>query len=189
MSTARQTHYLTPEEYLAMERASEIRHQYFDGEVFAMSGASRAHNLIVGNVSRAIGNQIVNRPCEVYQTDMRVKVSASGLYTYPDVAVVCGEPKFEDSFVDTLLSPLVLVEVLSASTEDYDRGRKFVQYRQIDSLQEYVLIAQDRQHVERWSRSDGPWTLWETDSVDAVVELTSIDCRIDVSEIYAKVQF
>ena len=141
---------LTPEEYLARERRAETKSEYLRGEVFAMAGASRAHNLIASNAAGELRQQLRDRPCEVYPSDMRVKVSPSGLYTYPDVTVVCGEPQFEDAEVDTLLNPKVLVEVLSPSTADYDRGGKFTHYRRLPSLQEYVLISQDRPLVEHY---------------------------------------
>ena len=182
--------YLTPEEYLAKERKAEYKSEYSGGEIFAMSGATRAHNLIAGNVSRETGNQLRDRPCEVYQSDMRVKVSPTGLYAYPDVEVVCDQPQFEDAEVDTLLNPTVLFEVLSESTEDYDRGKKFEHYRTLESLQEYVLVAQEKCHVEQFTRQpDGRWILWETNDPEAVLELGSIGCELKLSEIYAKVEF
>ena len=175
----------TPEEYLALERPAEYRSEYFNGEIFAMAGASREHNLIAGNVSRELGNQLKGRPCETYQTDMRVRVSAMGLYTYPDVVVVCGEPQFENDSVDTLLNPTLLVEVLSPSTEAYDRGDKFEQYRTLESLADYVLIAQDRYRVERFARQpDGQWLLSVAKSLDAEVSLASIGCRLPLADVY-----
>jgi Uma2 family endonuclease len=181
---------LTPEEYLARERRAETKSEYLRGEMFAMTGASREHNLIAGNVSRQLGQQFRKRRCEVYQGDMRVKVSSTGLYTYPDVAVVCGEPEFEDRQVDTLLNPKVLVEVLSPSTADYDRGGKFTHYRSLPSLAEYVLISQDRPLVEHYVRQgEDAWVLTEQRSLQQVLELSSIDCRLPLSEIYLKVDF
>jgi len=135
---------LTPEQYLEIERKAEYKSEYFNGETFAMAGASRRHNLITGNVFAAIHRQIRNRPCEAYTNDMRVKVSESGLYTYPDVVVVCEKPEFDDEHRDTLLNPSLIVEVLSESTEAYDRGKKFENYRMIASLSDYLLIAQDK---------------------------------------------
>jgi Uma2 family endonuclease len=176
---------LTPAEYLALERRAEYRSQFYDGEIFAMAGASREHNLIAGNVSRELGNQLKGRPCETYQTDMRVRVSETGLYTYPDVVVVCGEPQFEDDQVDTLLNPTLIVEVLSPTTEAYDRGDKFEQYRALPSLAEYVLIAQDRYRVERFARQpDGQWLFAAASRLDEAVHLTSIACRLPLSEVY-----
>ena len=129
MSSAATKIRFTAQEYLALERKSETRNEYYNGEIFAMAGASREHNLIVGNLLRDIGNQLEDRPCESYPSDMRVSIEATGLYTYPDVAVVCGEPRFQDREVDTLLNPTVIIEVLSPSTEAYDRGVKFRHYR------------------------------------------------------------
>ena len=130
------------------------------------------------------------RDCEVYPGDMRVKVSPSGLYTYPDVAVVCGEPQFEDAELDTLLNPKVLIEVLSPSTADYDRGGKFAQYRRLPSLQEYVLISQDRPLVEHYVRQPpNQWMLTENESLQDTVDLPSIDCELPLAEIYFKVRF
>lgn len=151
MSSATKPHF-TPQEYLTLERKSPTRNEYFRGEIFAMAGASREHSLIGANITREVGNQILDRPCESYSNDMRVRVDATGLYTYPDVVVVCGEPEFQDREVDTLLNPTVIFEVLSESTEAYDRGVKFGHYRKIPSLREYVMVSQDRMLVERYTR-------------------------------------
>jgi Uma2 family endonuclease len=182
--------FVTPEEYLARERTVQFKSEYLNGEMFAMSGASRAHNLIAGNVNGELRGQLRDRPCEVYQSDMRVKVSRTGLYTYPDVAIACDGPQFEDAHVDTLINPTVLFEVLSESTEGYDRGKTFEHYRKITSLKEYVLIAQDECHVERFTRQpEGRWILWESDDPEAVLQLPSIGCELKLSEIYAKIEF
>jgi Uma2 family endonuclease len=188
MSTSPEKRY-SPEEYLALERRAEHKSQFFDGEIFAMSGASRRHNLIAMNIGRELSAQLKGRTCEVYPSDMRVKVSPTGLYTYPDVVVVCGEPRFEDDRDDTLLNPTVVIEVLSPSTEDYDRGRKAEQYRQIESLAEYVLVAQDRHHVEIHRRQkSGEWLLWETNRPDDTAKLRSIGCELPLVEMYDKVE-
>src|SRR5437867_12261501 len=141
MSLERKTH-LSPEEYLSLDRKSEVRSEYFDGDMVAMSGGSREHNLIVTNLVRELSLHLKGRPCEVYPSNMRVKISATGLYTYPDVVVVCSDPQFEDESVDTLINPTLIAEVLSDSTEAYDRGAKFAHYRKIDSLLEYLLVSQ-----------------------------------------------
>lgn len=181
---------LTPEEYLARERRAETKSEYLRGEVFAMAGASRAHNLITSNLVFTIGGQLRDRPCEVYTSDMRVKVSPTGLYTYPDVVVVCGEPQFEDAQADTLLNPKVIVEVLSPSTADYDRGGKFTHYRRLTSLQEYLLVSQDRPLVEHYVRqSPDEWLLAERSSLQDHLDLPSIECRLPLAEIYLKVRF
>lgn len=180
--------YLTPEEYLRIERAAETKSEYFNGEMFAMSGASRKHNLVTGNISRRIGNQLDGRPCEIYASDMRVHIPATGLYTYPDVVVVCGEPMLEDKEFDTLLNPTLLIEVLSKSTASYDRGDKFMHYRSIDSLSEYLLVAQNECRVEHHTKqADGRWILEETRALDATINLASINCQLVLKEVYARV--
>jgi Uma2 family endonuclease len=189
MSSAATKIRFTPQEYLALERKSETRNEYYNGEIFAMAGASREHNLIVGNLLRDIGNQLEDRPCESYPSDMRVSIEATGLYTYPDVSVVCGEPRFQDREVDTLLNPTVIVEVLSPSTEAYDRGDKFRHYRRIDSLREFVLISQDRMMVERYTRRGNDWVLSDLTDPDQVLKLESIGCQIPLDRIYAKITF
>ncbi|MDZ7621730.1 MAG: Uma2 family endonuclease, partial [Candidatus Competibacteraceae bacterium] len=128
-----------------------------------------------------------NRPCLAYVNDMRVKVSATGLYTYPDVAALCGEPQFEDEQMDTLLNPSVIIEILSPSTEAYDRGDKFAHYRRLPSLMEYVLIAQDKVRVEHYIRQGSSWVLTERNSLDETLYLASIQCEIALRDIYAKV--
>jgi Uma2 family endonuclease len=180
--------YITPEEYLAVERSSEGKSEYLNGEIFAMTGASRRHNLIATNLVVSLGNQLKGRPCEIYVSEMRVKVNEIGLYTYPDVAVVCGEPQLEDKYVDTLLNPTVLIEILSTSTERYDRIAKSDYYRRLESLAEYLLVAQKQYRVEQYTRqSDGDWILTETDSLDGIVDLQSIKCLLPLREVYDKV--
>ena len=138
MATAAITKRYTPEEYLAMERKADVKSEYFNGFITAMSGASRKHNLVTANISAVIHGQLRDRPCEVYIGDMRVRVTPTGLFTYPDVVAVCGEPKFLDDEFDTLLNPTLIIEVLSPSTAEYDRQDKFEHYRSLDSLREYV---------------------------------------------------
>lgn len=177
----------TPEEYLAWERAQPEKHAFYQGEIFAMSGATREHNLLVSNLVTGLNVALRDRPCETYPSDMRVKVPATGLYTYPDVSVVCGEPRFEDDTFDTLLNPLVLVEVLSESTERYDRGEKFEQYRTIASLHDYVLLRQDRILVEHFAKQPGgAWLLREL-RAGGSLELASLGCALAVDELYRKV--
>lgn len=180
---------LTPEEYLVIERAAERKSEYYDGRMFLVSGASRPHVLITMNLVRDLGNQLLDRPCEVYALDMRLKVTAAGLHTYPDVTVACGDIRFEDSRTDTLLNPRVVIEILSPSTEVYDRGRKFAMYRALDSLREYVLISQSEHWVERFARqSDSPdWECSEARGLDAEMELPSIGCCLRLSEVYRNV--
>ncbi len=187
-SAAVKTRY-TPQEYLAFERKSPIKHEFCNGEMFAMAGASRKHSLITGNLFRVVSTQLLDRPCEVHMSDIRVLVSATGLYTYPDIVAVCDEPQFEDSEVDTLLNPNLIVEVLSPSTETYDRGKKFAHYRRLESLREYVMVAQDEVHVERYTRQGDEWLLTELSRLEDTLRLESIGCTVAVREIYAKVQF
>lgn len=186
-SVAVQSH-LTPAEYLALERKATTKSEYFDGQIYAMSGASRAHNLIVANLLSALHTQLSKRDCEVYANDMRVKVDVTGLYTYPDVLVVCDEPRFEDASLDTLLNPTVLVEVLSPSTEAFDRGEKFSHYRHLESLQEYVLVAQNCIRVEHYLRQEEQWLLTEFSEFADLFRLPSINCELSTRAIYAKVK-
>ena len=176
----------TAAEYLEFERRSEIRHEFFGGEIFALSGASLKHNRIVRNVLAALHRQLGGRGCEAFASDLRVKVSATGLYTYPDVVVVCGEPLLDDDQLDTLLNPVLIVEVLSPSTQDYDRGTKFEHYRTIETFSEYLLIAQARPHVEHYvRRPDDTWLLSETKEARDVLILSSIDCRLPLVDVYS----
>lgn len=180
---------LTAEDYLAIERSADFKSEYFDGEIFAMTGASAAHNIITLNVGSEIRQQLKNRPCIAYSNDMRVKVDPTGLYTYPDLVVVCGKAQLEDAHLDTLLNPTLIVEVLSDSTEAYDRGRKFEHYRKLESLAEYVLISQRWPHVESYRRQpDHHWLLTECSGLDSVLRLESIDCELALAEIYDKVE-
>jgi Uma2 family endonuclease len=181
--------YITPEEYLTIERKAEYKSEYYNGEMFAMAGASEQHVLIVTNVVAELRGQLRGRPCTVYSTDLRVRVSPTGLYTYPDVVVVCGQPQFADEQRDMLLNPTLIVEVLSDSTKDYDRGGKFEHYRSFASFREYVLIAQDRCHVEHFVRqSDNRWLLSETNRLEDTIHLSSINCNLALTEVYAKVE-
>lgn len=177
----------TSAEYLAMERSSPQKHEYCNGEIFAMAGASEAHNLIVTNVVGELRSALRSRPCKVYPSDMRVKIPATGLYTYADASVTYDRPSFEDDKVDTLLNPQVIFEVLSESTEDYDRGTKFKNYRSIPSLHDYVLVSQNEVLVEHFVRQpDGSWLLRERRAGEPL-KLTSIDCTLDIDELYLKV--
>jgi Uma2 family endonuclease len=179
---------VSEEDYLARERASDTRHEYSRGEIVAMAGASREHNLIVTDTVISLGVQLRQRPCELYATDMRLKIAVAGKYTYPDIIIVCGEPQFADGYVDSLLNPTVIIEVLSPSTEAYDRGAQFEQFRMIESLREYSLIAQDRFHVDHFVRQeDGRWVSSAADGLTATITLASIGCELPLAEAYAKV--
>ena len=177
----------TAEEYLEMERAADEKHEFYQGEIFAMAGASYEHNLIVGNIAGELRNALRRRPCTVLPSDMKVRVAASGLYTYPDVTALCGPPQFADSKKDVLLNPGVIFEVLSTTTESYDRGAKFQQYRTIPSLAELAFVSQTKVLVEHFTRQEeGTWLLRERHAGDQL-QLRSLDCEIAVDEIYLKV--
>ena len=182
--------YLTPEQYLEIERKAEFKSEYYQGEMFAMSGARWAHLQIVTNTSGELRQQLRNRPCQPVSNDMRVRVTPVGLYTYPDVVVVCGEPQFLDDTFDTLLNPTVLVEILSQSTEAYDRDKKFELYRSLESLAEYVMISSLRVRVERFTRQpDGTWNYDEKTSLEDTIDLKSVDCHLRLADLYEKVTF
>jgi len=182
--------YITAEEYLARERAADYKSEYFDGEILAMAGASKLHNVVAGNIFAKLHAQLEGRSCEVYSSDMRLKVSPTGLYTYPDVVVACGEAKFEDDEIDTLLNPILIVEVLSKSTESHDRSTKFEHYSKLKSLQEYLLVAQNRPRVELFTKQgEGSWMLSTFENLEDVVKLVSIDCELALKDIYLKVNF
>ena len=185
---------LTPEEYIAFERkflpdSETIRHEYVNGELIAMSGASREHNLITINVSTALYTRLRGSRCETYANDMRVSTPTTTSYFYPDVVVVCEEPRFEDDVFDTLLNPILLVEVLSPSTKAYDRGEKFAHYRQLPSLQEYVLVAQDKVIVEYYRRQERQWIFTDFEKHDEILPLSSLHCELPLQDIYERVTF
>ena len=181
---------LSPQEYLALERQADVRSEYHRGEIFAMAGASWEHTLIKDNLAREAGNQLKSGPCRVLTSDLRVKVNATGLYTYPDVVIVCDEPQFEDKVMDTLLNPRVVVEVLSDSTEKYDRGVKFAHYRQLAPIQEYVLVAQDRPLVERYVRqAEDAWVLTAFSAMTQTFAFGTVPVRIALVDIYRGVEF
>lgn len=180
--------YITPEEYLYRESMAEVRSEYFRGEMFAMAGASANHNLIVGNCIRTLGQQLKKKPCRVFPSNLKLRIEATGLYTYPDLSIVCGEPLLDSDACDVLLNPTVLVEVLSDSTEAYDRGKKFEHYRTIPSLKHYILIAQDRHSIDCFTRSnDGSWNLASCQGLDGEIMLDAIDSKLAGAEVYDKV--
>ena len=188
MATAAAYAYLTQEEYLAFEREADIKHEYCNGQLYAMSGASRAHNLISGNIFGELRAQLKGRTCEVYMSEMRVLVDAARSYRYPDVVVACEAPRFQDDVFDTLLNPTVIVEVLSLSTEARDRGEKFAEYAQLVSLRDYVLVAQKAVHVEHYLRQGTRWVSRECRDLEAVLQLVSINCALPLRDIYEKVK-
>lgn len=179
---------MTPAQYLAAERIADVRHEFCDGTILTMAGASRKHNLLSANLVRVIGNELLERPCNVYSSDMRVKSEGAKTYCYPDVVAACQQERFEDAQEDTLLNPLLLIEILSDSTEAYDRGDKFFHYRQIESFVEYILVSQKSCHVERYVRqADNTWLYSEYKSLDENIELSSIGCTVSLKDIYNKV--
>lgn len=187
MTTQPQKSFLTPAEYLEIERKAEYKSEYFNGEMFAMAGAQRLHNLIVSNLIRSVGNQLLARDCNVYPSDMRVKIAKIDKYIYPDIAITCGTENFEDDHVDTLLNPVVIIEILPTSSEAYDRGRKFQHYQFIESLAEYILITPDAVRVEQFVRqSDRTWLYSEYQNLDDVVKLESVGCELALHEVYVK---
>jgi Uma2 family endonuclease len=178
---------LTPEQYLEIERAAEFKSEYYAGEMFAMAGATQAHNLIAGNAFAELRQRFRARPCQTYSNDMRVRVNPK-LYTYPDVVAVCGEPRFLDATRDTLLNPVLIIEALARSTEAYDRCRKFDNYKTIDSLRDYLLIATDRIHADLYTRqTDGRWILTSADQIEDSLTLESVEVRLAMADLYEKV--
>ncbi|NCO35401.1 MAG: hypothetical protein AUJ92_08485 [Armatimonadetes bacterium CG2_30_59_28] len=180
---------LTPEEFLSGERIAEAKSEYLNGEVYAMAGASEPHNLIVGNVIREFGNRLKGRRCRIYPSDMRLQVSETGLFTYPDVMVVCDTPVFNDDKVDTLLNPNIIIEVLSPTTEANDRGWKWAHYRQLESLVEYILIPQEAYRIEQFVRQqDGAWVFREYQGLSEALTVYSPNCEIALADIYYLVE-
>ncbi len=181
---------LTAEQYLAIERKAAYKSEFYDGEMFAMAGASRHHSRVKENLIVEIGSRLKGSRCRSHSSDMRVKVSASGLYTYPDIVIVCGEERYEDVHVDTLLNPQVIVEVLSDSTANYDRGKKFRHYKRIASFQEYVLVAQDEPVVEQFVRQpDGKWSQSSVEGLDAEFAFATVPVALSLADVYAGVEF
>ncbi|MCW3051145.1 MAG: hypothetical protein JWN14_315 [Chthonomonadales bacterium] len=182
--------YITPQEYLDRERAAEFKSEYCEGVIYAMSGASEAHNLISINVTSELWSQFKRRPCKVFSSDMKVRVENTGLYTYPDAVVLCDEARFDDRHKDVLLNPALIFEVLSPSTEAYDRGKKFSHYQHISTLTDYVLIAQDRIRVERYQRqTDGSWRYTCHEGSEETIHFASLECELRLADIYDKVEF
>lgn len=181
--------FYSPQEYLILERKAKHKSEYWDGDIYAMAGASREHNLIASNVTTELTAQLRASPCEVYPSDMRVRIPRKARYVYPDVSVACDEPRFEDDVFDTLLNPTVIIEILSETTEGFDRGKKFDSYRTIDSLQAYVLIAQDRYQVMVSARqANRQWLFTDIVDPDGVAVLSSIGCQLKLVDIYHKVR-
>lgn len=192
-------HRYTVEEYLQMERAADVRHEYLDGEIFEMSGETIPHGRISTNLIADLRTQLRGKDCDVFTKDMKVRSGAlpsprrvmKGLFSYPDVVIVCGTPQTHDEYTDILLNPQVIIEVLSEATEVFDRGEKFQRYREhLSSLTDYVLVAQDRPYIEHFTRqSAGRWELVSYEGTDSTLELSSLDCRLRLAEVYDRVEF
>jgi Uma2 family endonuclease len=182
------SYYLSPEEYLTIERNAEFKSEYFEGVAYAMAGGSERHNLITGNLVTELNVRLRAAPCRVYPSDMKVRVPNSKRFFYPDVSVICGETQFADEKRDVILNPVLIAEVLSESTEAFDRGKKFLSYQQIESLREYLLVAQDEFVVEHYLRREDGWLYTKASGLDADAVLPALDCRIALSDIYNKVE-
>jgi len=188
MSTAASSRRLTEEEYLRIERAAQTRSEFWDGEMFAMAGGSPRHSRICVNLIRQLGNRLEGSGCALFNSDLRVKIEAVRAYTYPDVSIVCGEPQIEQG--DLLVNPTVVVEVLSPSTEIYDRGQKSEFYRRIPSLREYLLVTQWKPHIEHYfRRPGGEWSVRDVAGLETALALGSLGIEVPLSAIYAGVDF
>ena len=185
-----QNRFISPKEYLARERAAETKSEYLRGEIYAISGGSPEHSTIIVNVTMAIGSQLKGTPCRAHSSDMKVRSTFAGLYSYPDLSIVCGEQRFHDERRDVIVNPTVIVEVLSPSTEGFDRGKKFAQYQQIESFRDYLLVAQDEPRIDHFSRdADGGWYYRSTVGLDGKVVVPSIGCTLLLSDVYDRIEF
>lgn len=189
MSTLTAQTHLTSEEYLAWERKQPFKNEYHNGQIVAMSGASLAHNSITVDITVQLSNQLMEGECQVFAGDMRVRTAPTVSYYYPDVIVVCGEPRFEDDTFDTLLNPILVVEVLSPSTAAFDRGEKFEHYKQIASLQEYILVSQNNVRVEHYRRQGSQWIHNTFEHLEDMLPLAPIECTLSLRAIYRRVMF
>lgn len=189
----------TVDEYLSLERSADERHEYLDGYVYAMAGEKIEHGDICTNLSRIISTQLLDKPCRTLSKDMKVRSgplpkpgqSKKGLYSYPDVIVVCGEPQFHDQHLDVLINPILIIEVLSDSTEAFDRGEKFLRYRTwLPSLSDYLLVSQTKPLIEHYRRqANDKWELTSIEGLDGSLHLTSIDCLLKLKEVYERIVF
>jgi Uma2 family endonuclease len=181
----------TPEEYLAFERAAETKHEYLDGQIYDMAGASLEHNQICFNTTVAIGLSLRGTSCFGFTSDQKIRTDPMDLFSYPDITIVCGDPTFHDEHRDVILNPKVIIEILSPSTEAYDRGEKFARYRQNKSLSDYILIAQDSPSIEHYSRQKGnrPWLYSVGDEMSGEISIASIKCKLKLSDVYDRVVF
>jgi Uma2 family endonuclease len=181
---------VTPEEYLELERNAEFKSEYLDGQIYAMAGSSPEHSAITFNLSVEVGTQLRGKPCQGFSSDMEIRTSYDGLYAYPDLSIICGEPTFQDEKRDVLLNPKVIFEVLSPSTERFDRGAKFLRYQIIESFTDYVLIAQDEARVEHFIRqADGSWRYLIVRGLASRLHIASLDCVVSLTGLYDKISF
>lgn len=190
MAVPHTTQRLTEAEYLGIERAAETKSEFFDGEMFAIAGGARRHGKIAMNLGREVGGKLRDRRSEAFNAAVRVKIEATGLYTYPDLSVVCGDNVEAEDDQDVIVNPILIAEVLSESTEGYDRGKKFEHYRQIPALREYLLISQNEPRIEQFVLEPGRgWFLREAVGLGATLALPSIEITISLSEVFRKVKF
>ncbi|HUQ95348.1 MAG TPA: Uma2 family endonuclease [Bryobacteraceae bacterium] len=188
--SAQQQALITPEEYLDRERLAETKSEYWNGVVLAMAGGSSQHDRLQNNLVREIGNALKTHPCRTAGPDLRLRVAGSRVYTYPDMMILCGKTEYADDQRDTVLNPVVVIEILSRSTEAYDRGEKFAAYRRLPSLQEYLLVSQSQPRVERFRRlPDDRWILTEVTGMTELLQLESVPCQVPMAEIYDRVEF
>ena len=188
MALQKENSKITPEEYLEFEKTSEFKHEFFGDEIFAMVGAKKNHNLINSNLVRELSSNLKETPCLVLSSDQRIKVEAIGKYTYPDVSVVYEGAKFLEEELDSLTNPIVIIEILSESTEAYDRGTKFAHYQLIESLQEYILISQALYCIEKYKRSEGgTWIYSLAEGLNQTLVIESVVCEVAFSDIYHKI--
>lgn len=189
MSSVATKKYITPEEYLTAERKAKIKSEYIYGEIFSMSAASNAHNIITVEITTELNIQLRGSGCFVYSSDMRVKTKPTGSYFYPDVVVVCDKPRFEDNVFDTLLNPILIIEVLSPSSDAFDRGEKFANYQELVSLREYILVSQDRMRVEHHRLIEAQWVGKTFKAPEDVLKFNSIKCELPLRDIYTRLSF
>ena len=188
MGDALKQPFITQEAYLEAESMATEKHEYFNGEIFAMSGASRFHNRIFRNIYTEVGSYLKGKKCTPYGNGLRVSITENTLYTYPDLTIVCGKEEYLDDTFDTLLNPKVIIEILSATTREYDRGSKFKLYRDIPSLQEYIMVDSETMLVERFAKNtEGNWTLFESKNPSDSLLISSIDFKILLQEVYLDV--
>ena len=182
--------FVSAQEYLEAEREALEKHEYYQGEVFAMSGASLEHNIIFSNLFIDIGNKLKGKNCRPFGSDLRIHIPKNTLFTYPDISIICGEPNLTDNKFDTATNPSVIIELLSPGTRNYDKGEKFSLYRDIDSLQEYILIDTERIHVIKHIRNnDNSWQLTEFKSLENSFSITTIDLSLALNNIYEGISF